>query len=164
MNFVIREPSPADAAAIAALNVSTWRETYSHLLPDGFFSPEFAQNRRDMWNHVLANPHPERTVRVAEVDGELVGFGFAGPSFGAEGEVLPRDRHLYSLYVSGSQHGTGVGQALFDAVLHDEPAMLWVATENPRAIAFYERNGFAFDGREQVDPLAPGIVEARMIR
>lgn len=42
--------------------------------------------------------------------------------------------------------------------------MLWVAKENPRAAAFYLRNGFRFDGVEHVDPHAPSITDARMLR
>lgn len=42
--------------------------------------------------------------------------------------------------------------------------MLWVAKDNPRAVAFYLRNGFNFDGTEQTDPGAPKIVDARMVR
>jgi len=42
--------------------------------------------------------------------------------------------------------------------------MLWVARQNPRATAFYARNGFALDGAEQVDPHAPSITDARMVR
>jgi len=57
-----------------------------------------------------------------------------------------------------------VGQALLDHVLGDSPAMLWVAAQNPRAIAFYRRNGFEFDGVEKVDPVAPLITDARMLR
>ena len=55
-------------------------------------------------------------------------------------------------------------QSQFDAVIPAGPAVLWVAKENPRAIAFYRRSGFAFDGAEQTDPGTPGIVEARMVR
>lgn len=40
----------------------------------------------------------------------------------------------------------------------------WVAKENPRAIAFYRRNGFELDGAEQTDPGAPSITDARMVR
>ena len=36
--------------------------------------------------------------------------------------------------------------------------------ENPRAIAFYRRNGFELDGAEQIDPGAPLITDARMAR
>ncbi|WP_447944255.1 hypothetical protein [Microbacterium aurum] len=53
---------------------------------------------------------------------------------------------------------------MLDEVLGTEPAMLWVAKENPRATAFYLRNGFRFDGVEQTDPHAPLITDARMVR
>ncbi|GAA1916858.1 GNAT family N-acetyltransferase [Microbacterium aoyamense] len=164
MDFVIRRPTLDDADAIAALHVATWRETYGRLLPDGFFTPDFVDGRRRMWRHVLGEPSDDRVVQVAESGGELVGFAFVGPAFGPEGADLPRDRHLYSIYVRDSHHGTGIGQALLDAALGDGPAMLWVAKENPRAIAFYRRNGFDFEGTEQVDDMAPAITEALMIR
>ena len=35
---------------------------------------------------------------------------------------------------------------------------------NPRAAAFYLRNAFEFDGGEQIDPGAPKIIDARMVR
>jgi ribosomal protein S18 acetylase RimI-like enzyme len=35
---------------------------------------------------------------------------------------------------------------------------------NNRAIAFYERNGFAFDGTEYIDPADQNLVELRMVR
>ncbi|MEP7765155.1 hypothetical protein [Sanguibacter sp. 25GB23B1] len=43
-------------------------------------------------------------------------------------------------------------------------AMLWVAKQNPRAVAFYRRNRFELDGAEQIDPGAPMITDARMVR
>jgi len=164
VDFTIRQPSAADAPRIAELQVATWRETYAHLLPEGFFDDAHIRGRHEMWNQILGEAHDELTVRIAERDGELIGWAMVGPSFGAEDQDLPRDRQVYSIYVSRSQHGTGVGQALLDAALGAAPAVLWVAKENPRAIAFYLRNGFAFDGVEQIDPLAPMITDARMVR
>lgn len=46
----------------------------------------------------------------------------------------------------------------------DGPAQLWVARDNPRAYAFYRRNGFRPDGAEQVMPEAEGFVEVRLVR
>lgn len=66
MNFTTREPSARDAAEIADLHVSTWREAYSHLLPEDFFTEEYIAGRHKMWIHVLANPTDETVVRVAE--------------------------------------------------------------------------------------------------
>ncbi|MEQ4520534.1 GNAT family N-acetyltransferase [Pseudarthrobacter sp. B907] len=164
MAFTLREPTLPDAPLIAELHVATWREAYSHLLPEGFFTAEYVQGRHLMWNQILENPRPDWTIRIAEHNAQIIGFGVAGPSYGAEGQDLPRDRQLFSLYVSAEHYGTGVGQGLLDASVGDAAAMLWVAKDNPRAIAFYRRNGFAFDGTEQIDPGAPRIVDARMVR
>ena len=117
-----------------------------------------------MWNHILGNPREEWSIRIAESGGQIIGFAFFGPSFGPEGQELPRDRQLFSIYVTAARHGAGVGQALLDATAGDAPAMLWVARDNPRAVAFYLRNGFQFDGAEQADPGAPALVDARMVR
>lgn len=164
MLFTLREPALPDAPQIAELHVATWREAYSQLLPQDFFSDEHVQGRHRMWNHVLGNPREEWSIRIAESGGKIIGFAFFGPSVGPEGQELPRDRQLFSIYVAAERYGTGVGQALLDATAGDGPAMLWVAKNNPRAVAFYLRNGFEFDGAEQTDPGAAKIVDARMVR
>ncbi|HWR85507.1 MAG TPA: GNAT family N-acetyltransferase [Rhodoglobus sp.] len=164
MSFAIRRPALSDAAAIAELHVSTWREAYGHLLPSDYFSADHAAGRRRMWARVLGEPDDDVTVHVAESDGSLVGFAWVGPGIGEDGAEPARERQLYAIYVAASHYGTGTGQALLDEALGGEPAMLWVAKENPRAIAFYLRNGFRFDGIQQTDPAAPSITDARMLR
>lgn len=164
MPFIVRAPQAQDAAAIAALHVSTWREAYSHLLPDDYFSERYVDARHRMWQQVLSDPRDDIVVRLAERDGALIGFAWVGPALGADDEPPPRERQLYAIYVAAAQYGTGAGQALLDETLGAAPAMLWVAKENPRAIAFYARNGFQFDGVEQIDPHAPMITDARMVR
>ncbi|MBF4561778.1 GNAT family N-acetyltransferase [Microbacterium sp. VKM Ac-2870] len=164
MSFVIRNPSAADASALADLHVATWREAYSHLLPDDYFSEEYVSRRHRMWDQVLTETRPDMRVRVAVNEGSIIGFAWAGPGIGVDADEPPRDRQLYAIYVLSAHYGSGVGQALLDAALEDGPAMLWVAKENPRATAFYRRNGFIFDGAEQTDPHAPLITDARMIR
>ncbi len=164
MAFSLRRPAPSDAAEIAALHVAAWKETYAHLLPDDFFSPEYVEGRHRMWNRVLGHPRDDMTIRVAESDDRIIGFAWVGPAQAEGEEAPPRDRELYAIYVLASHHGTGAGQALLTETLGTSPASLWVAKENPRAAAFYTRNGFRFDGVEQVDPAAPGITDARMLR
>ncbi|MDQ7879574.1 GNAT family N-acetyltransferase [Microbacterium sp. QXD-8] len=164
MTFIVRVPDLAEAAEIADLHVVTWRETYTHLLPEGFFDEEYVQGRHLLWRRLLENPREEWRIRVAERDGRIVGLATSGPSTAPEGQDAPRERQLYMLYVLASEYGAGVGQALLDEVVGDEPAVLWVAKENPRAIAFYRRNGFAFDGVEEAYPDVPALVDARMVR
>jgi len=164
MDFTLREPTVDDAASLADLHVSTWREAYTHLLPHDYFSSEYVEGRHRMWQHVLTHPRDDVDVRVAESDGSLVGFAWAGPGIGTGDEAPPRQRQLYAIYLAESHHGSGAAQALLDETIGAGPAMLWVARQNPRATAFYARNGFVLDGAEQVDPHAPSITDARMVR
>lgn len=164
MTFTLRVPEPRDAAEIAALHVATWRETYTHLLPAGFFDDDFVHGRQSMWARILGNPRDEWRVCVAESEGRIIGFATSGPGQEFDGAPPPCERQLYMLYVAAADHGGGAGQALLDAVLDEGPAVLWVAKENPRAIAFYRRNGFDFDGAEQTDPMVPSIIDVRMLR
>lgn len=56
-------------------------------------------------------------------------------------------RELTHLYTLESVHGTGLGAALFDAVLYpDEPAYLWYIVGNQKAVRFYEQRGFEQEG------------------
>lgn len=163
MTVLIREPRPADVEALAALHISTWRETYAHALPADFFTDQVLQQRRELWTRITAGPLSDRTAAVAEIDGTLVGFAFSGPPPVDETDA-PRPLQLFMLYLAAAHHGCGAGQALLDAVLGDRPAHLWVMKDNPRAQAFYRRNGFELDGVEQTDPSVSTFLDARMLR
>ena len=68
---------------------------------------------------------------------------------------------LYAIYVAPAGQGRGAGLALMEAgvgALSErwDDAVLWVATENPRARRFYERYGWEVDG-ERVDDSIPGV-------
>ena len=54
MAFMIREPRSGEASAIADVHVATWKEAYSDLLPEDYFSEEYVAGRHRMWQHVLA--------------------------------------------------------------------------------------------------------------
>ncbi len=62
------------------------------------------------------------------------------------------------------QRAAGSGQALLDSAVADRSAFLWVAELNPRAIAFYRRNGFEADGAHTVSAEWENLAEIRMVR
>ena len=159
--MIIREPVPGEAEPIAAVHVHGWRDTYAHLLPDRFYDEQAYQRRVAMWRRIIDDRDPLNTVRVAEIDGVIVGFAMAGP---ARGDDAVRERELYSIYLEAAQHGAGAAQALLDAVLGREPAQLWVVSDNTRAQAFYRRNGFAADGAVKVEEHLANLTDIRMVR
>ena len=64
-----------------------------------------------------------------------------------------------------SHYGSGAGQLLLDAAVGSSGAYLWIADDNPRAFAFYTRNGFVPDGATGSHELAGTPVRIlRMVR
>jgi GNAT superfamily N-acetyltransferase len=167
VSVVVREAGAADAEGIARVHTDSWRETYGGVLNQRYFTSDAFERRRDTWVRFFALQSRPGRPWVAEVDGRIVGFAHAGDAAhpdASKGFPPARSVHLFTMYVLVTELGTGVGQALLDAVIGDGPAQLWVLRGNARACAFYRRNGFTFDGSEYVDPDDPALVELRMVR
>jgi Acetyltransferases len=154
--MIIVRPAESDEAEIVAeLQRTGWREAYAHLLSPGFLAA--IPLRTEFFHGVIERG---ANLRVAELDGEVVGYALAGPA----PEGGPRDEQLWHLYQVARAYGSGTGQALLDVVLGDRPAQLWTAEDNPRANAFYARNGFRPDGARRVEDDWEGLVAIRMVR
>jgi GNAT superfamily N-acetyltransferase len=160
-SFRLEQPALSDAKDIAHVHVQGWAETYSHLLPAHFYDDATLVRRKQMWTSLLSDSERSSRLSIARAGSQIVGLALAGPSTGT---TPPRALELQILYVLKSHHGTGAGQALLDAVIGTEPAQLWVAEKNPRAKAFYYRNGFRPDGSRYVDTDANDLAEIRLVR
>lgn len=144
-DFTYRTATAADAELMARIGPQTFSETFGHL-----YSPEnlaaFLKNHSvENWTAELTDPL--FTVRIAEQDGEAVGFAKVGPP-GLPFETKGPTAELRQLYVLGPWHGTGVARALMDWVLDEarergaEQIFLSVFVDNHRAQRFYARYGF----------------------
>jgi len=169
--FAIRPAAPTDAAAIAQVHTTSWRETYAGLMPAEYLermTGEVIQRRREYnWRETIAAGQlltgEDTVVLVAEQDGELVAFASGGtprdhPGFDAE---------LMTLYCLKQAQGQGIGKALLKTLAqawHTDGARnlaLWVLDVNPTR-AWYARLGGREDGEKTV-PL-PGGGELREVR
>lgn len=152
-----------DAEAIAVVHHTSWVQTYSGLLPAAHWKTDTIERRSRRWHERLSDGDPGN-LSVAVVDERVVGFAKAGPTRQKQGAPPQlRADELWSLYVLGEHHGTGIGSLLLDAVLPPtRAAELWVADANPRARRFYEKHGFMPDGESLTDNL--GFALIRMVR
>lgn len=143
------------------------RDAYGDLLEDHerWFGKAALERRTAQWTAMLTPGDPQygrSTIAVGcAPDGQVVGFATGGET---RDEDAPRPLELFALYTDSAWHGTGLGRALVEAVIGDEPASVWVAAENPRARRFYEKLGFKADGAEKVEEHLANLRDIRMVR
>lgn len=161
--MTVRRMTVEDAAAVARVNIASWHQAYAHLVRPEVLAAMDVDRAAAGFVRMLdgSAASPPTAAVVAESAGEVVGFAVARPS---QDEPAVREVELWAIYVLAIAHGTGAGQALLEAALGDEPASLWVWQDNPRAHAFYARNGFAPDGARRVhQPWGPAPI-VRLVR
>ena len=160
MTVRIAPPGVADAEALADLHLDVWEEAYAGLMPASVFAER--RSRRDQrvasWRGIIEARSSENLLAWA-ADGTLIGFSSTGPGRDDDEGLPPLE--LMALYVRASAYGTGVGHALLTSAIGAAPAYLWVLDGNVRATAFYERQGFAFDGTTKPEDVG---LERRMVR
>jgi len=149
MSITYRTATVHDAEALAELGTATFVATFGHLYQPGDLEIFLQNHTPDVWAKELADT--AFAVRVAELDGKLVGYAKLGPPhlpFEPRGEAA----ELRQLYVLEEMKGQGVAHALIEWVIdraRDRRAdhlYLSVFTDNHRARRFYEKLGFEQEG------------------
>ncbi|MFH5879650.1 GNAT family N-acetyltransferase [Arthrobacter sp. NA-172] len=163
MEFTLRPATVDDVDPLTRMHLAAWRESYGHLLPPSFFAEHEATIDARIERHRAAVSAGSYNPMLAQdAEGALVGIACAGQ---AREDDRPCELELQMIYTLRRVHGMGVGQALVDAVIGTAAAYLWVLEDNPRAQAFYRRNGFRADGtRQLLPPDWHQLPEIRMVR
>jgi GNAT superfamily N-acetyltransferase len=167
MDLLVRLALLEDAAAIASVEVASWRGAYRGLMPDAFLDRLSRDDKTESWHrNLLKHQHTgQKRVVVAESDEEVIGFARVGP-VGDEGKV----GLVYLLYVLPEHWGRGAGKALMEAAMEQlrelgmNEAVLWVLRDNHRARRFYEGLGWRADGRASAENYGGVELEALCYR
>lgn len=137
-NTMLRDAQPAEIDRLAQIWHDGWLDAHDSLMPAELKRLRTLESFRDRLRKRLAS------TRVAELDGEAVGF------------CTLKDDELYQLFVSPSARGTGVAAALVadaEARLGQagfRSAWLACAIGNDRAARFYETCGWTRMGSTRV--------------
>ena len=135
MTVIIKSmETPEEIEGKSLVHWQTWREAYDGLLPAEFQETMTLERCR-----FFSQKYPENTL-IAMDGMKVVGF---------------------------ISYGKGIAQKLVRAALtalnHFSEIFLWVLKDNKRAIAFYQKMGFTFDGQEKMLELGKPIKEKRMV-
>ena len=107
--------------------IPIWRESFEFGV--GIDDPHpIAEQEQYFWAVVT----PNNAIRVAFLDGHMVGF------------VAASATSISQLYVRKGFHRRGIGSGLLEWAKHQSSGSLWLFTfeRNTGARAFYERHGF----------------------
>ena len=151
-DIIYRAAGAADVGALARLFHDSFVETFGPL-----YSPEnlaaFLSGKSEAdWEEELADS--AFVIRIAEAEGEAVGFAKLGPPslpFAPRGPTA----ELRQLYVLKPWHGAGIAHELMRWTIAEAKARgardltLSVYVDNPRARRFYDRYGFEYVGPYQ---------------
>lgn len=149
----IRPAVPADAAALAQVAEACFRETFG---PSNSVA-DMEAYCRETYGEALQGAeiaNPGMVTLLAESAGELIGLCQLHPLRHSPCVAAARPLEIYRLYVRGEWHGARVGHRLMEAARREAAARgcdaIWLGVweHNPRAIAFYRRQGFTVVGEQ----------------
>ena len=159
----VRRAAAADIPAVARFAAELYR-LHHRLDPARFWdlggdAPESVAGREGYFGSLLTDPGA--VLLVGEHDGRVAGYAFATFESQDYANLLERAAWLHDVYVEPGARGSGLADALFEAVRREAVSAgmpllaLTVAATNARAGAFFARHGARVTMREMVVEL-PG--------
>lgn len=142
----------------AYVHYKSWHETYTELVDAGYLESITLEKCTATAHRWLDN------ILVAKDADKVIGFvGYGAYRDG----TLPEHGEIFAIYVLEAYQGKKVGYELMNAAFEKlsdyKKIAVWVLKGNDRAIRFYERYGFCFDGTEAEIILGTPNTELRMI-
>ena len=157
MNIIIkRMETDEEIKGKAFVHFQSWQEAYSGIVKQAYLDERTIEKCEEMAVNTMDNT-------IIAKDGErVVGFVQYGKyNYGD----LENAGEIIALYVLADYYGKGIGYRLMQEAmqyLSDYPyIVLFVIKDNQRAIDFYTRYGFRFDGQEGMTQI--GATVARMV-
>ena len=158
-NFMIKPiTTQAEEKGMGFVLYKSWQETYTGLIDDSYLSTMTLEKCER-----IASFQKDNSLLAVE-DGNVIGF----VGFGAYRDEKDTNMgEIHGLYVLEKYHGKKIGYNLMNEAVKKlfdyKKIALWVLKGNNRAIRFYEKHGFKFDGAEKKVVLGTEQTELRMV-
>ena len=139
------------------VHCTSWQEAYRGIVSDRYLDTMTVEATT-----ARARQNPENTLIAKDKD-KVVGFAVYGPS---RDEDLPDAGEVIAIYVLSEYYDRKVGYRLMNEAISRlgecKTIFVWVLEKNERAIQFYHRYGFEFDGCKKQWNLGSPVTIVRM--
>ena len=158
-----REANINDAEKLGYIHYKSWIETYT-----GLIHPDFLASRSIKKSTAIFSENKCKNIILASDNENPIGFcGFGN----TRDPDLPKNfGEIYGIYVLRSYQHMSIGHQLISSALIKlkgygyTDISLWVLKDNIKAIKFYEKLQFHFDGNEKECLLGSPVTEKRYTR
>jgi len=141
------------------VHCTAWQEAYRGIVCDRYLDSMTVEATT-----ARARQFPENTI-IAKDKGKVVGFAVYGAP---RDEDLPDAGEVVAIYVLSEYYDRKIGYRLmneaFSRLKEYNTVCVWVFEKNERAIRFYHRYGFEFDGCRKQWNLGTPVSIVRMIK
>ena len=141
------------------VHCTSWQEAYRGIVCDRYLDTMTVEATT-----ARARQNPGNTL-VAKDGEKVVGFAVYGPS---REEDLADAGEVVAIYVLSEYYDRKIGYRLMNEAVSRlgeyDTIFLWVFEENERAIRFYHKYGFEFDGRKKEWTLGTPVTIVRMVK
>jgi L-amino acid N-acyltransferase YncA len=158
----LRRATVADAAAIAAVRIDSWRTTYRGMIPDTYLDGMKLEDSTATWTRILGAESDAVCVFVAESNCEIIGFA---SGMMLKEEKLGMNAELTAIYLRPTWQRSGIGRRMLQKIARLCQAqgatglLAWVIAGNRPARQFYQQLGaaqlveqpFSWDGLDLIE-------------
>lgn len=161
---------PADAGAIAAVQVACWRTHYAGVVPPELLEPDTEAIARHWRTSLTKPPDARNRALVALEAGTIVGFAATGPSEDPDADPIA-DGAVTALHIDPGHTRRGHGSRLLNAIVDTfradafTRATLWIFAGDDPLRSFLGSAGWEPDGaHRQLEVGQEGTSTAKQIR
>lgn len=167
----MRVAVPADAPAVARVQVTSWHERYADVLPAELVEAMDVDVFSTRWADSLHRPGDARNRVLVALDGDSVrGFAVTGPSTDPDADPIA-DGEIAELTVEPEHrrqgHGSRLMQAAVETLRSDRfvRGAVWVDSSADETRRFVTEAGWAPDGaHRELDLRGDGAVRHKQVR
>lgn len=159
----IRKALVQDAAAIAEVQVATWRTAYTGIMSAAVLAGMSVEQNTANWERGIMRD--TSVCYVATADDVVVGFAYGARCRDEELEEHGFDGEIYALYVLEAYQGVGLGRQLVNTSVQALRAngytglAIWVLKDNTPARGFYEKIGGVYVKEKTINVRGEELIE-----
>ena len=163
--ITIRLAVPADASDIAEVHMRSWEVAYKGILPADFIREKNA-GRHELYNRVITDENAK--TYIIQREGKTVGIMRVDTP--QDDDLRDKYCELHYIYLHPDCFRQGIGTQAMEFTYNitrntgKTGIVLWVLEKNTDSIRFYEKCGFAADGKTYDKNFDKPLMSIRMRR